>query len=135
MTTTAIGQEAWRDLGGEPAALERIDASPVGLDSPLDVSGLLADSVGLASLAVQQIRLDHRQLPDATPIRVRGDRIATSARSERSRRRATSRSPAAPCPALPCNLAIPPSDFPQKKLPATRERSYSTRYRCREPMR
>ncbi len=83
MTTTAIGQEAWRDLGGEPAALERIDASPVGLDSPLDVSGLLADSVGLASLAVQQIRLDHRQLPDATPIRVRGDRIATSARSER----------------------------------------------------
>jgi len=82
---TGIGRSAWRDLDGRAELLDLVEdaAPPVGLDSKLDVSGLLADSVALATLTIQQIQVA-RGLVSALPeVRLDGDRIATSAQSER----------------------------------------------------
>src|SRR3954454_3042690 len=80
-----IGRRAWRDLGGKPELLELVEAPqpPVVLPSRLEVAGLLADSVGLATLSLQQIQVTRSQLDALPPVRLSGDRITTSAQSER----------------------------------------------------
>jgi crotonobetainyl-CoA:carnitine CoA-transferase CaiB-like acyl-CoA transferase len=82
---SGIGRRAWRDLGGRSDALDLVEdpTPPVGLSSALDVSGLLADSVALATLAIQQVQVSRGQRATLPRVRIAGDRIATSAQSER----------------------------------------------------
>jgi crotonobetainyl-CoA:carnitine CoA-transferase CaiB-like acyl-CoA transferase len=82
---TAIGREAWDDLGGRADLLDLVEdpVPPVGLPSRLDVSGLLADSVALATLSIQRAQVSRGHLDRLPRVHLAGGRIATSARSER----------------------------------------------------
>lgn len=85
MDTNGIGYRLWRDLGGQPGLLDLVEepSPPIGLPSRLDVSGLLADSVALATLVMQQIQFARGQWQTLPAVRLAGDRITTSAQSER----------------------------------------------------
>ena len=85
-----FGTRAWADLGEDPALLDRIEAPtrPVPLPSTLAVGELAADSVALASLAVNLVRATRtagaRPAPGAVPrVRIVPERVAASYRSER----------------------------------------------------
>ena len=85
-----FGTRAWADLGEDPALLDRIEAPtrPVPLPSTLAVGELAADSVALASLAVNLARATRtagaRPAPGAVPtVRIVPERVAASYRSER----------------------------------------------------
>jgi crotonobetainyl-CoA:carnitine CoA-transferase CaiB-like acyl-CoA transferase len=85
MAVTDVGRRAWADLGGDPQALGLIDDPSPGLVLParLDVNGLLADSVGLATLAIQEVQHLRGQSRGRQRVRIAGDRVTTSAQSER----------------------------------------------------
>lgn len=85
MGLSDLGRRAWADLGGDPADLGLVEdpEPPLGLPARLDVAGLLSDSVGLATLALQQVQAARGQEPAGLPVRVAGDRVTTSAQSER----------------------------------------------------
>ena len=85
MTVTEIGQNAWRALGGDAAALDMIaDVSPpAALPSRLPAAALLGDAVALAALAVQQVQIDRGQRSAFSPVRLDGRRLTTSAQGER----------------------------------------------------
>lgn len=85
MGISAVGRRAWLDLGGQPELLGLVEdpRPPVGLSSRLDVSGLLADSVALATLTLQQVQVARGQRDALPAVRLAGDRITTSAQSER----------------------------------------------------
>jgi crotonobetainyl-CoA:carnitine CoA-transferase CaiB-like acyl-CoA transferase len=82
---SGIGRSAWLDLGGRAELLELVEdpKPPVGLSARLDVPGLLADSVALATLTLQQIQVARGQRDRLRAVRLAGDRISTSAQSER----------------------------------------------------
>lgn len=84
MTMTAIGREAWRDLGGATDRLDLVEPMepPMGLRSSLDVNGLLGDSVALASLALQEYDERRNRRNMRSRVVRSGDRIRTSAQSE-----------------------------------------------------
>lgn len=83
--TTPIGHRAWTDLGGDPAALARLRPSrpPITLPCALDVTGLLGDCVGLATLAVGDLQVARGLLAAAPAVSVDGARVTTAAQSER----------------------------------------------------
>jgi crotonobetainyl-CoA:carnitine CoA-transferase CaiB-like acyl-CoA transferase len=83
--TTAIGQQAWAELGGDPAALGRLRSPqpPIALPCPLDVAGMLGDCVGLASLAVADVQVARGLLPAPPTVTVDGARVTTASQSER----------------------------------------------------
>lgn len=83
--TTAIGQRAWSDLGGDADALELVGPPnpPIALSSPLDVAGMLGDCVGLATLAATQIQVARGMLPAVASVGVDGARVTTASQSER----------------------------------------------------
>lgn len=85
MTVTSIGQRAWNDLGGDERALDLVDdaSPPIGLPSRLRVGDLLGDAVALASLAIQHVQVDRGQRRALSAVRPDGQRITTSAQSER----------------------------------------------------
>jgi crotonobetainyl-CoA:carnitine CoA-transferase CaiB-like acyl-CoA transferase len=85
MAVTGFARRAWADLEGSPQALGLIDeASPeLALPSRLDVNGLLADSVGLATLTIQEVQHLRGQIRGRQRVRIAGDRVTTSAQSER----------------------------------------------------
>jgi crotonobetainyl-CoA:carnitine CoA-transferase CaiB-like acyl-CoA transferase len=80
-----IGGRFLRDLGGQPELLDLVEEPkpPIGLPSRLDAAGLLADSVALTTLALQQVQVARGQLEALPAVRLAGDRITTSAQSER----------------------------------------------------
>lgn len=81
-----FGQSVWRDLGGDPKALDSVHSlnPSVSLASRLDVIGLAGDSVALAALAVHEVLAARGTVASIPPVRISGDRLATSIRSERS---------------------------------------------------
>jgi crotonobetainyl-CoA:carnitine CoA-transferase CaiB-like acyl-CoA transferase len=84
MSVTEIGRRAWADLGEDLTTLQRVEppAPPVGLDAEMDVDGLLADSVALATLALQEAGAARGGVSEPTTVHVDGDRIRTSAQWE-----------------------------------------------------
>ena len=78
-TAVVLGVAGWCEL----LDLVEDPTPPIGLAARLDVSGLLADSVALATLAIQQIQVASGELEVLPPVRLAGDRITTSAQSER----------------------------------------------------
>ncbi|RSN71812.1 CoA transferase [Actinomadura sp. WAC 06369] len=84
MAISAIGRRAWRDLDGDPSALDLIEAPEpaVVLPSALDVAALVTDGVALTALAVHLASAGRTGRPPA-PVHLRGDRITTSVSSER----------------------------------------------------
>ena len=85
MAVSSIGQRAWHDLGGRSELLDLVadPDPPIGLPSRLDVSGLLADSVALVTTALHELLRVRGQVDGPVPVVLAGDRIATSAQSER----------------------------------------------------
>src|SRR4051812_24188217 len=85
MGVSGIGRRAWLDLGGRADLLDLVEDPdpPLGLSSALDVPGLLADSVAIATLTIQQIQVARGQRATLPAVRLAGDRITTSAQSER----------------------------------------------------
>ena len=81
-----FGATAWHDLGGDPALLETVAPldPPASLASRLDVVGLAADSVALSVLAIHEALAARGMTTAMPPVRVSGDRLCTSIRSERS---------------------------------------------------
>jgi len=81
-----FGARAWRDLGGDPALLDAVLPldPPASLPSRLDVVGLAGDSVALAALAVHETLLARGMAETLPAVRISGDRLRTSIRSERS---------------------------------------------------
>ena len=79
-----VRDEAWRDLGGDPALLERITRAPdVMLPSRLDVTTLAFDSVALAILAANRLLAARGLAADVPDVTVDGARLVTSFQSER----------------------------------------------------
>ncbi|MFT4229335.1 MAG: CoA transferase, partial [Microbacterium sp.] len=85
MSVSAMGRAAWRELGGQDAALDAVaDADPPPtLPSAVPAAALLADSVGLVALAIQQVQLERGLLAEPATVRLDGDRLTTSAQCER----------------------------------------------------
>ncbi|MCI2265108.1 CoA transferase [Sediminivirga luteola] len=99
MTVGHFAARAWAAAGGDPAMLHRLGspAAPVPLCSRLDAAGLLAGTMGAASLAFAALAVSGgpaaRAAPAATAsapaglegpwVRLDGRRIAASARSDR----------------------------------------------------
>ncbi len=81
----AVGRAAWQDLGGRPDALDAVLPldPPASLASRLDVVSLAADSVAVSSLAAQEALVSRGLAHDLSPIRISGDRLCTSLRSDR----------------------------------------------------
>jgi hypothetical protein len=82
---TPIGRRAWADLDGDPTLLELVRPAtpPIELTASVDVSGLLGDSVALATLGLQELHGARSGEGDLPAVRLAGDRIRTSAQSER----------------------------------------------------
>lgn len=84
MNAGRFARRAWADLGADPALFERVarPERPVPLPSALAVGELAADSVAVASLALNVVRAECAG-GDVAPVRVAPERVAASYRSER----------------------------------------------------
>lgn len=75
---------AWRALGGDEAALAALPApAPALLPAQVPCGALLADSVGLAALAIQHVQLARGMRDALAPVALDAARITTSAQCER----------------------------------------------------
>ncbi len=80
-----VGRAAWAALGGDPDALDSVLPldPPARLASRFDVVGLAGDSVALAALAVHEAVVSRGLARALPPVRISGDRLCTSLRSDR----------------------------------------------------